>query len=91
VYTEILRSIAGIHVFPVMSLVLFVAVFTVMLIRVVRMDVRSVERMATLPLDNGRAGIAVCQQQPGESAAPAARARREAAERERVGVGPHAH
>jgi hypothetical protein len=51
VYTDILRSITGIHVFPVVSLVLFVAVFAVVLIRVSRMDRAGTERLASLPLD----------------------------------------
>jgi cytochrome c oxidase cbb3-type subunit 4 len=50
-YTELLRSIGGIDIFPVISLVLFVVVFTVMLVRVLRMDRAQASEMAALPLD----------------------------------------
>jgi hypothetical protein len=50
-YKEILRSIAGIDVFPVVSLLLFVVAFTAVIVRVVRMDRRSADDLARLPLD----------------------------------------
>lgn len=50
-YREILRSIAGIEVFPLISLVLFASVFTIVLIRVSRMDKNRAQRWAGLPLD----------------------------------------
>jgi hypothetical protein len=50
-YKELLRSIAGIEVFPVISLCLFVAVFALMLIRVWRLDRPGLSHMAALPLD----------------------------------------
>jgi cytochrome c oxidase cbb3-type subunit III len=53
-YKEILRGIAGIGVFPVISLLLFVAVFTIMLVRVLAMDRAGVQYLAGLPLDDGR-------------------------------------
>jgi UPF0716 family protein affecting phage T7 exclusion len=55
-YTDILLSIAGIGVFPTISLVLFVTVFTVMLVRVARADPRQLEARAALPLDTPAAG-----------------------------------
>ena len=51
-YTDILRRIAGIEVFPVVSLLLFVTVFTVALIWTVRLDSDRVGRLARLPLDS---------------------------------------
>jgi hypothetical protein len=51
VYKEILRGIAGIEVFPVISLVLFVVLFAVILGAVARMDRRRADRLASLPLD----------------------------------------
>lgn len=51
-YKDILLSIAGIDVFPVVSLVLFVAVFSIMLIRVAMMDRAGTARLAALPLDD---------------------------------------
>ena len=57
-YKEILTGIGGIHVFPVISLVLFVAVFTVMLVRVVMMDRTRAEQVAALPFEDGAAASA---------------------------------
>ena len=50
-YSDILRRIAGIEVFPVFSLIVFVAVFTVVLVMTVRMDAQRVARLSQLPLD----------------------------------------
>jgi hypothetical protein len=51
-YSDILRRIAGIEVFPVISLVTFVAVFAVVLIWTVRLDAARVLRVSRLPLDD---------------------------------------
>lgn len=51
-YREILQSITGIEVFPVISLVLFVIVFTAVLISVARMDGTRARGLAALPLDD---------------------------------------
>ena len=50
-YSELLRSIDGVGVFPAFSLVLFVTVFTVMLLRVGRMDRARAASHAQLPLE----------------------------------------
>jgi hypothetical protein len=50
-YKEILQSIVGIEIFPVISLVLFVIVFTAVIISVARMDRTSASGLAALPLD----------------------------------------
>jgi hypothetical protein len=50
-YKEILQTITGVHVFPVISLILFVAVFGAVLVKVARMDSHRVSRLASLPLD----------------------------------------
>ena len=50
-HKEVMRAIAGIDVFPVISLVLFVIVFTVAVIRALRLDRRLVEQLSLLPLD----------------------------------------
>ena len=55
-YKEILLSIAGIEVFPVVSLVLFVIVFTAVLISVARMDRTRAHGLAAIPLDEGTHG-----------------------------------
>jgi hypothetical protein len=49
-YTDILRGIEGIGIFPVVSLLLFVAVFTVVLAWAVRADRSRLDRHAALPL-----------------------------------------
>jgi hypothetical protein len=50
-YKEVLRSIEDISLFPVISIVIFIAFFTVLMVYVIRMDRRSVKQMASLPLD----------------------------------------
>jgi hypothetical protein len=49
-YTDILRGIEGIGIFPIISLVLFVAVFTAVLVWAVRADRGRLARHAALPL-----------------------------------------
>ena len=56
-HKEILRAIAGIEVFPVISLILFVSVFTIALVRVIRMDSRDVDDWSRLPLDGDSARV----------------------------------
>jgi hypothetical protein len=51
-YIEILRSITGIQVFPVISLMLFIGVFATVLICTIRADSRVLDRHAVLPLDD---------------------------------------
>lgn len=51
-YKDVLRSIAGIEMFPVISLLVFVAVFVVMLVWVWRLDPRRLSELANLPLDD---------------------------------------
>ena len=50
-YQEVLRDIEGIGVFPAVSLVLFVVVFTLVVIYAFRIDRAGVRHMAALPLD----------------------------------------
>jgi hypothetical protein len=51
-YGDILRRIAGIEVFPVVSLVIFVAVFAGVLIWAARADRRRLDALAALPLSD---------------------------------------
>lgn len=51
-YKEVLRTIAGIEVFPVLSLLIFVTVFVVMLAWVLRLDRSRLSQYASLPLDD---------------------------------------
>ena len=48
---DILRRIAGIEVFPVISLLLFVTVFVVVLVWTARLDAARITQLAALPLD----------------------------------------
>jgi len=50
-YTEILGSIDGIAIFPVLSLVVFVVFFSAMLIWTSRIDARRLARLSRLPLE----------------------------------------
>jgi hypothetical protein len=52
-YKDILRSIAGIEIFPVISLCVFVAVFVGVLIWTSRLDAARLARMSRLPLEGG--------------------------------------
>jgi hypothetical protein len=54
-YKEILRAIAGIEVYPILSLVLFVAVFAAVLVWVARLDRAHLSRFAALPLEEDEA------------------------------------
>jgi len=51
-YKETLRGIAGIGIFPVISLLLFVTVFAAAVIRALRMRHDVAYRLAALPLDD---------------------------------------
>ena len=50
-YKEVLRTIVGIEIFPVLSLVIFLTVFLVMLVWVLRLDRGRLDAYASLPLD----------------------------------------
>lgn len=50
-HIETLRAIAGIEIFPVVSLLLFVTVFTVVLVWTYRLDRGRVTAASRLPLD----------------------------------------
>jgi hypothetical protein len=50
-HKEILRSITGVGLFPVVSLLIFVGVFALVLLRTFRMDRADVQHLAGLPLD----------------------------------------
>ena len=50
-YKELLRSIPGIGIFPVISLCLFLVVFGLSVAYALRLDRSRVSRMSRLPLD----------------------------------------
>ena len=54
-YKETIRSIAGIGVFPVVSLLLFVVVFVIAVVRAARMEQAVAAHLASLPLEGGDA------------------------------------
>jgi cytochrome c oxidase cbb3-type subunit 4 len=54
-YKEILRSIAGIDIFPVISLLIFVAVFTAAIVYAIRLDRQRLAVLSALPLDDANA------------------------------------
>lgn len=49
---NVLQSIAGIEIYPIISLILFFTVFMVMIIWVVRRDKKYIDEMSSLPLQN---------------------------------------
>ena len=51
-YQEVLRSVEGIGVFPAISLLMFVGVFTLVVVRAARMEREGIRHMAALPLDD---------------------------------------
>jgi hypothetical protein len=52
-YKDVLRSIDGIGLYPVISLVIFVCFFTTVFLWVGRMRRSDAEELAALPLDDG--------------------------------------
>lgn len=50
-YKEVLRSISGAELFPVIAIIIFFVFFVLLLIYVVRMDKKEVDEMAAIPLD----------------------------------------
>jgi cytochrome c oxidase cbb3-type subunit 4 len=65
-YKDILRSIAGIDIFPVVSLVIFLTVFTAAIVYAIRLDRARLAALAALPLDEPDA-LAMAPSQPVES------------------------
>ena len=51
-YKDVLRAVADIDTFPVVSLVLFITMFTIAVAWALYLDRASVETLAALPLDD---------------------------------------
>lgn len=51
-YKELLQSIEGIEIYPIISLFIFIALFIGVVIWIVRMDKKYVKEMESLPLQN---------------------------------------
>lgn len=47
-----LDTIAGIEIYPIISLILFFLVFTTMLLLVFKMSKKNIDELSNLPLDN---------------------------------------
>jgi len=47
-----LDTITGVEIYPIISLLLFFLVFTTMLIIVMKMPKKNIEKMSNFPLDN---------------------------------------
>ena len=52
-HKDILRSIGGIDVFPVVSLIVFLAVFAAAVVRTLRIGRQELAHLSSLPLDGG--------------------------------------
>ncbi len=51
-YKEILQSIEGVEIYPIISLIVFVIFFITIAIRLFRMDKNFINKMKQLPLNN---------------------------------------
>jgi len=52
-YKEVLQSIGNVHVYPVVSLILFLVSFSLVILWVMSMKRNDIRRWSRLPLDNG--------------------------------------
>lgn len=55
-YKEVLRSIDGVAIYPIMSLVIFGLFFTALIVYVVKVDKELVQKMKDLPLVDTQKG-----------------------------------
>lgn len=51
-YKEVLQSIEGVGIYPVISMIVFVVFFTAVLIRYFKADKKYLNKMSNLPLDD---------------------------------------
>ncbi|MCA2004696.1 MAG: cbb3-type cytochrome c oxidase subunit 3 [Ignavibacterium sp.] len=51
-YKEILQSIEGVEIYPIISLIVFVLFFIVVTVWLIRMDKNYINEMKQLPLNN---------------------------------------
>jgi hypothetical protein len=54
-YKDVLRSMEGVELFPVIAILIFIAFFIVLLVYVIRLDKREVRQMAAIPLEDSPA------------------------------------
>ena len=50
-YKEVLTNIDGVSLFPVVAIVLFMIIFSLIIVYVVRMDKNKIGQMSFMPLD----------------------------------------
>jgi cytochrome c oxidase cbb3-type subunit IV len=51
-YKEVLQSIEGVGIYPIISMIVFVVFFTAVLIRYLKADKKYLNKMSNLPLDD---------------------------------------
>jgi Ca2+/Na+ antiporter len=51
-YKEILQSIEGVSVYPIISLIVFVLFFAVILVWMLKVDKKYIKKMENLPFEN---------------------------------------
>ncbi len=51
-YKEILQSIEGVEIYPIISLIVFILFFIAVTIRLIKMDKNYINKMKQLPLNN---------------------------------------
>lgn len=54
-YKDILQSIEGVSVYPIISLIVFVLFFAVILIWMIKVDKKYINKMENLPFENEEA------------------------------------
>ena len=52
-YKELLQSIEGIEIYPLISLFIFLSLFAGITVLILKLDKKYVKEMETLPLDDG--------------------------------------
>lgn len=52
-YKEILQSIEGISVYPIISLIVFILFFAIMLVWLLKVDKNYIKKMENLPFEKG--------------------------------------
>ena len=53
-FSKYLTSIKDVEIFPVMSLIIFFAIFVLVLVKVIRLDKNYIKKMGNLPLENDK-------------------------------------
>lgn len=51
-FTQILSSIEGVEIYPIISLLIFIPFFVIVTVKAMRMDKAHAQKMSQLPLEN---------------------------------------